>query len=417
MKWTLLYYIRLHLLGRLLSGKGLYMYMSFPGSTDVRQHGALGDGASDDSVAIQRVLDSSRDVYAPPGVYKIGRTLRVKSGTRLRAHQWARFVWADGAGTDQTDFLLTNENSWHPESDSKELDRDIEISGGIWDGNAKAQKRSGDYEYGYSGVMIHFAHVRGLRLHDMTVRNSNSYYVRMGWVRDFVVERIAIQATALSPNQDGIHLGGCCEDGRIEEISAHGLSTPNDDMVAMNADDAIFRPECNGVPRGPIRRVKVRHLRADDCHSFVRMASVTSPIEDIEVDDVAGGCQICAVNVDALRYCRTPLFKDTDAGMENGVGSLRGIRLSRFNVHKSAVNDAALLRLESRMHGVVVEDFRRDVDRDVALEVATLMVRHVPGMMTLDRGDGELLQRSISAGEEFGSHAAWVRRFTAAGSL
>lgn len=377
---------------------------------------AVGDGNANDHAAIQRALDQSRDVRVPFGIYKIGGTLRVHSGTRLVAHPLARFIHADGCATKQDDFLLTNANGWNPTSDSKELDRDIEIVGGIWDGNVGGNQRSGDHEYGWSGVMIHFAHVTGLTARDLVLRNSNAYYLRLGWAKNVVVERIQLQATRTSPNQDGIHLGGHCEDVRIEEIVAHGLTTPNDDMVAINADDAIFRPECNGVPRGPIRRVRVRHLRADDCHSFVRLASVDHEISDVEIDDVAGGCQVCAVNVDALRYCRTPIFKNTDPGRENGVGSLRRVRLSRFNVFKSARQEAALLRLESRMPSLDLRDFRRDRSRDVAPRVPTLRIRHVIADVALNEGNLATRHRRLGVADVLESQDDHIEELRVRGS-
>jgi hypothetical protein len=47
---------------------------------DVRGSGAAGDGMTDDTVAIQKVLDNVKNgsnVYFPPGVYRITRTLRI----------------------------------------------------------------------------------------------------------------------------------------------------------------------------------------------------------------------------------------------------------------------------------------------------------------------------------------------------
>jgi hypothetical protein len=47
---------------------------------DVRGSGAAGDGVTDDTVAIQKILDNVKNgsnVYFPPGVYRISRTLRI----------------------------------------------------------------------------------------------------------------------------------------------------------------------------------------------------------------------------------------------------------------------------------------------------------------------------------------------------
>ena len=64
---------------------------------DVRKAGAVGDGISDDSEPIQRILDNRPPlITVPAGLYRIGKTLRLPSGTRFVAHAQARFVLADG---------------------------------------------------------------------------------------------------------------------------------------------------------------------------------------------------------------------------------------------------------------------------------------------------------------------------------
>ena len=56
-----------------------------PAWADVRAYGARGDGKTDDTAAIQRVLDerSAGVVYLPPGGYVVTRTLRVRSAVSI----------------------------------------------------------------------------------------------------------------------------------------------------------------------------------------------------------------------------------------------------------------------------------------------------------------------------------------------
>ena len=59
----------------------------------VLEFGARGDGCSDDSEAIQKALDSGKELVTVPfGCYKIGKTLRINSNTRLMVHPHARRV-------------------------------------------------------------------------------------------------------------------------------------------------------------------------------------------------------------------------------------------------------------------------------------------------------------------------------------
>jgi len=55
------------------------------GVANVRQepYGATGDGEADDTAAIQKALDESRDVFLPKGIYRISEPLRLRSQSRF----------------------------------------------------------------------------------------------------------------------------------------------------------------------------------------------------------------------------------------------------------------------------------------------------------------------------------------------
>ena len=207
---------------------------------NVREFGAAGNGLADDSEAIQAALNASEGVVEiPEGVYKIGKTLRIRSNTRLVVHSSARLFFADGAGVDSQSFLITNQNH-HGDGD-----HNIHIEGGIWDGNNLNNPRGPDEPGSYSGTLINFINVSDLSIKDMTVRDPECYFIRLGEVRNFVVANIRFEAPNLRHNQDGVHLGGYCEDGVICDLVGVGEAT-NDDLVALNADDALQRTTKSG---------------------------------------------------------------------------------------------------------------------------------------------------------------------------
>jgi hypothetical protein len=356
---------------------------------NVESVGAVGDGVADDAPAIQRALDQHRKIFIPFGHYKIGRTLRVHSGTRLSVHPHAVLKLADGVGQHWDDFLLTC-------ADSEGGVRDVEISGGIWDGNQAANRRGLELinPGAYSGVLLNFFNVDGLVLREMTLANAESYFLRLCEVKHFLVEHICFHSDEPRPNNDGVNLGGGCEHGVIRHLRGLTPGTPNDDMVALNADDMLERIEIYGKVCGPIRHINIYDIEAVRCHSFVRLLSVDSPIEHITIDNVRGGCDISAINMDAARGCRIPLFDQNDPARASGVGAVSNVWASRFFVHKTEPNQVPLLRLETRA-GMVVTDFRRNLKADVDLAAPTAQIRHIEGHTMEMEGLSETQKTSI----------------------
>ncbi|MBN1936685.1 MAG: hypothetical protein JW934_18635, partial [Anaerolineae bacterium] len=187
-----------------------------------------------------------------------------------------------------------------------------------------------------------------------------------------------LEAPHLRPNQDGVHLGGFCEDGLIRNIAGIGMSAPNDDLVALNADDANHRVQNLGKLCGPIRRIRVENLSASDCHTFVRLLSVRSPIEDIEIRHLRGGCHVAALNLDACRECRVPLFDPADPAVADGVGTIARVRVRDVNVYKASTSSRKpLVDLRTRVQDFEIEDLRRDGERDAQPQAASLLVGSV----------------------------------------
>jgi hypothetical protein len=354
---------------------------------DVREAGARGDGTGDDSPAFEKLLQRGEAlIVVPPGEYPLARPIRMRSRTRLLAHPLARIRIADGARWGVRDALLTN-------ADWEGGDTRIEISGGTWDGNcARVRRAAEDERDGYTGNLMLFRNVEGLALSDLKLCDPASYFVCLGKVRRFRVERIRFEILHHTRNQDGIHVSGQCGDGIIRDIHGYGKYCPGDDLVALNAADALDRSETRSCLAGPIRRITVSGLRAEDCHAFMRFASVWSAIEDIDVRDLEGGCVDAAINADALRFCRSPLFELDDPAYANGCGNLRDIRLARLRVWKTRDLGSGMLQLHSRMQRFAVEDFERVMERDANPAHPSLELGFIPGatgriegLNTLDR--------------------------------
>jgi len=320
----------------------------------VLDFGAVGNGGRDDAPAIQAALDSgAKTVTIPAGLYRINSTLLVGSGTTVLADSRAVVRLADGVGTNVSVFVISNKGG----------DRNITVDGGVWDGNNQhnIRPKDGTDPTVYTGVAVSFIGVTNLTLRNMTIRNPDSFSIRLGEVRDFRVENITLDHTILRPNQDGIHVGGFSENGVIRKISAIHPNAPNDDMVALNADDDVTRAPNLGLKCGPIRNILVEDLQAESAWNFLRIFSCGSRAENITVRNVKGGCRVHAVNLDCWRFPR-------------GSGDVRNVRLENFSVAKVHPG-GVMIPINLNIRGLHISDFER-IPHPRGEEVPTLVLHN-----------------------------------------
>jgi hypothetical protein len=342
--------------------------------------GAAGDGLSEDGEALQRALDVGPGVViVPEGTFSIGRTIRIGSGRHLKLEAGARLRLADGAARTPDDYLLTNADAENS---------DLTVEGGLWDGNNASNPRpKGLFDFGYTGAVFHFRGVTNLRLSDLQVQDAEAYFIRLTGTQSFHIEAIRFSSTRRRPNNDGVHIGGNCKNGFIRNIKGMNPGVTADDLIALNADDALDRTEVKGMTSGPICNISIERLEAESCHSFVRMLSVLSPIENINVRDARGTCEISAVNCDAARGAKVPLFDEKRPPFPDGVGMLRNVSIEDISVAKSVNSPIALLRLETRMENFRVKHFERKIDIDQARNTPSARIRHVKiDRMVIDNG-------------------------------
>lgn len=284
---------------------------------NAKDFGAKGDGVTDDAPALQAALDGGDgEVQVGAGTYLLGTTLLMGSGDRLISTPETVYRMADGAGRHARSFLLANRNPGN-------ANQDIVVDGGVWDGNCEQNPRGKDGDlWGFTGTAINFTNVKGLQLRNLTVRNPEAFSIRVGEVEDFVIEDIVFDHPASRPNQDGVHVGGYSFKGTLRRLKAITPRTTNDDMVALNADDDVERVLNLGMRRGPIRDIAIEGLEAPDVYTFVRLLSVTEPVEQIRIQGITGGCRYHVLNINNWRF-------------PPGVGVIRNVRISDCAVHKT----------------------------------------------------------------------------------
>lgn len=347
---------------------------------NVIDFGATATGYVDDGPAFQKALDAGCPlVIIPQGKYLIANTLRVRSNTTIQAHPNARIIFEGERPKKAHEYLLSND-------DTQNGNENIAIRGGVWDGNNKGSgNQKGDLFdlTGYSGAVLNFFNVKNLTLENLIVANSITYFIRMAMVDTFTIQNVHFLSDVPAFNQDGIHMNGYVKNGVIRAISALSKGQTNDDLIAFNADDSMERVENVGMCRGPIENILVEDLFAEDCHTIIRILTVDAPIRNITIRNIYAGYRCYAINADAARYCRTPLFKDADH--PNGVGLLQNIHVDSMTCFPTKENNRPAICLESIADDVTFTDFNL-INPDNLPPVQAFLLRNVPGQTVLADG-------------------------------
>ena len=363
---------------------------------DVVDYGAVGDGIKDDGPAIQAALDGGhKEVFIPAGQYRITQTLLVDSFTSIVADADARLIVCGETEHDASSFLLTNRD--HAFGNAS-----IHISGGIWDGNKQGRTNVKDPDLfntkACTGTVLNFCNVRDLKLSNFIVANSVVYFVRMCMLEGFEIRDIGFQSEIIENNQDGLHFNGFVKNGVVENIRALNKGQTSDDLIALNADDSMSRLENTGMVCGPIENIVFRNLYAEDCHTAIRMLSYVSPIRNIRFENVVAGCRAYAINMDAARYCRTPLFDDAD--FPEGVGCVENIEIQDMRVWSSKPGKGkALITCENRVKNFNITKFSRDLEVDQSPDLPTLAVDKTPGIAIEAQDEEETILLETSSTE------------------
>jgi polygalacturonase len=304
---------------------------------------------------LQAMLDCRGEVRIAAGGYLLSETLRVHSNTSIIAEPGAVFRLADGAGKHCRSFMIANANPGNGNAN-------ISLQGGFWDANNAGNPRGKDYDpLAYTGVAINFVNVKNLAIHDLTVHNPESFFIRVGEVCDFRIENILLSGDRTHINQDGVHVGGFSERGVIRGIRATAPGVPGDDMVALNADDDVERQLNLGMRRGPIRDILVEDIEANDAYTFIRLLSVGQLIEDITVRRMRGGCRMHGLNLNNWRFPK-------------GVGAIRRVLIEDVELAKTEIRPyaPALVHISLHVEELTIRDFRRGAG--TLPEVQTLLV-------------------------------------------
>jgi polygalacturonase len=238
---------------------------------DVRVHGAVGDGRTLDTDALQRAIDACAEagggeVRFPPGRYLTG-TVHLASHVTLTLSPGARLIGT--TDLDQYTHFQAPKDSpearfarrWHRALLLGSRVEDVTIAGGgVIDGNKVFDPKGEEKQRGPHTIIL--AGCRDVTIRDLAVRDSANYAVFVQFS-----DRVTVHNVTVTGGWDGVHFRAMkdrpCRDLRITGCRFF----TGDDAIAgryvehLLVSNCIVNSSCNGMRIiGP-----VRHMIVHDC--------------------------------------------------------------------------------------------------------------------------------------------------------
>jgi polygalacturonase len=302
---------------------------------NVREHGAVGDGKSLDTAAIQKAFDACGEagggtVVFPPGTY-LSRPLVLRTKMTFLLEAGAMLKATD----DPADYKQAKKpNSFMPFLSGEDL-QDVVIAGrGVIDGSgarwwepaeAARQKKSG-YTLPRPNMIV-LTRVTNLVVRDVTLQNSPKFHLVPTECDGVTISGITIRAPERSPNTDGIDpsmcrhvkITGCtidCGDDNVAIKSSKKAKGREFACEDISVSDCTFKHghgmSIGSETDGGVRNVRVKNCTFEDTDNGIRIKSDRTRggrVEDVVYENI----RMTNVRGAILFSCYYPRVPETDA--------------------------------------------------------------------------------------------------------
>lgn len=239
---------------------------------NVRDFGAVGDGKTDDTLAVQQAIDACARtgggvVALHNGVFLVG-SLELRSHVDLNLSSTATLLGSPNASAyhldEKTPYRLIGRSLIYARGCEQ-----ISITGqGTIDGQG-ARFNAGDRDE--RPVLVRFRDCRNVKIEGVLVKNAASFAVHPIHCRQVRIEGIRIDSR-VRPNNDGIDLDGCqevfisnCNITTIDDsIALKSLEpgAPCSDIVVTNC---ILSSDCAAIRLGPDAVTNIERVAVSNC--------------------------------------------------------------------------------------------------------------------------------------------------------
>jgi len=284
--------------------------------------------------------------------------LLMGSNTRFRCNPGVTIQLKVGANCNMVQGFNMNGNNY----DLKNL----EIEGGIWDGNGPGQAKTenGLYPHGQFNAVsnwvvgMYFSGCDGLRLSNVTITNAESFALLMGGhVRNVTVRKLVTGWSSSWLNQDSFHCWGEAFDLDVDGVWSNG----GDDMIALNKDEtwtgagptqnAVW-DQRRGTLQGIIGNIRFNNIyRESGNGSMIRILNqneATSYCTNIYFGNVRGRPQYAVYGTSSGAFT-------TSGG--NGIRIIKGMTLENYRVDGTPALDLSQVVTADR---IVIRDYQSD---------------------------------------------------------
>ncbi len=309
--------------------------------------------------AMQASLDAQGTLHIPASEkpYYLDGPLVMKTGHKLTADPKAEIRLKPGSNT----CMVRNEHivgfAEKPVPADTKPDADITIEGGIWTTLANGVKDNNGNQRGASSkqnpvpgthgvILLH--NVRHATVRNVSVRQSRSFAIHLGNIRDFTVDGLTLDRHG----RDGVHVDGPASEGIIRHVSGDS----HDDPVSLTAWDW----KQYSVTFGPIHHLDIEHITGapDDKHGtdairllpgvkrFSDGTTLDCPIHDITLRDITD-------IRDFKLYDQPNLEVGRDNDFSIGIGTLKNITFEKLTF-----NRPGSIQVHANTDGLTVRDVK-----------------------------------------------------------
>lgn len=235
-------------------------------------------------------------------------------------------------------------------------DKNIKITGGIWNGNGGpggANNTKGNSTIGLNCVM-RFYGVENLDISPDTIFNFPSYGIHTLNVKRYSASRIKLDAGAGAiTNTDGINCGGNSESLVYRDL----IINSGDDPISVSPDD-VWRwtggftyPYYPATTNGPIKDVLIDNVVLNSQIYGVRLMSGVSKLENVTIRKLTGSTANWALLLDNRQI-------ENDISPANGNGAIGSVLIDEMDV--AITSGTAIIRVRSSVKKLVIKRLRRN---------------------------------------------------------